>query len=41
MGKGDIKTKKGKTHKGTFGATRPKKKQNKLARKLKLRTSKP
>lgn len=33
MGKGDIKTKKGKTNRGTFGASRPKKASNKEARK--------
>ncbi len=32
MGKGDMKTKKGKTNKGTFGASRPKKTSNKEAR---------
>ena len=36
MGKGDIKTKKGKTNRGTFGASRPKKESNKLARKKKF-----
>ncbi|MDN3670933.1 30S ribosomal protein THX [Echinicola jeungdonensis] len=28
MGKGDLKTKRGKIHKGTFGASRPRKAQN-------------
>lgn len=37
MGKGDIKSRKGKVHRGTFGANRPRRKQNKLARKLKLK----
>ncbi|WP_373398793.1 30S ribosomal protein THX [Algoriphagus halophilus] len=32
MGKGDMKTKKGKTNRGTFGASRPKKKSNKAAK---------
>ncbi len=36
MGKVDIKTKKGKTNRGTFGASRPKKESNKLARKKKF-----
>ncbi|MEN2284096.1 30S ribosomal protein THX [Algoriphagus sp. SE2] len=36
MGKGDIKTKKGKTNRGTFGASRPKKAANKEARKKKF-----
>ncbi|PSL07515.1 30S ribosomal protein THX [Cecembia rubra] len=40
MGKGDIKSKKGKISKGTFGASRPKKENNKIARKLKLGLSK-
>lgn len=40
MGKGDMKSKKGKVNRGSFGASRPKKKQNKLARKLKMSTSK-
>lgn len=31
MGKGDMKTKKGKINRGTFGASRPKKKANKPA----------
>jgi 30S ribosomal protein S31 len=40
MGKGDIKSRKGKISRGTFGASRPKKKQNKLARKVKLKLGK-
>lgn len=36
MGKGDIKSRKGKISRGTFGASRPKKKQNKESRKEKL-----
>ncbi|MBS4071101.1 30S ribosomal protein THX [Algoriphagus aquatilis] len=40
MGKGDIKSKKGKINSGSFGASRPKKKQNKLARKIKLKLDK-
>jgi len=32
MGKGDMKTKKGKINRGTFGASRPKKISNKLAK---------
>lgn len=40
MGKGDMKSKKGKVHRGTFGANRPKKKQNKMARKEKLKPQK-
>lgn len=32
MGKGDMKTKKGKINRGTFGASRPKKKASKLAK---------
>ncbi|QDH80669.1 30S ribosomal protein THX [Echinicola soli] len=28
MGKGDMKTKRGKTHRGTFGKSRPRKNQN-------------
>lgn len=35
MGKGDMKTKKGKTTRGTFGASRPKKEANKEARRKK------
>ncbi len=31
MGKGDITTKRGKIHAGTFGKSRPKKKRNKVA----------
>ncbi|MBN7813130.1 30S ribosomal protein THX [Algoriphagus sp. H41] len=37
MGKGDMKSKKGKVSRGTFGASRPKKKQNKEARRKKLK----
>jgi 30S ribosomal protein S31 len=40
MGKGDMKSRKGKVNRGSFGASRPKKKQNKLAKKLKLSPSK-
>ena len=36
MGKGDMKSKKGKISRGTFGASRPKKEANKKARKMKL-----
>lgn len=36
MGKGDIKSKRGKINRGTFGASRPKKEQNKEARKVQL-----
>ena len=35
MGKGDKKSKRGKVARGTFGASRPKKIQNKKARKEK------
>lgn len=38
MGKGDIKSKRGKINRGTFGASRPKKKQNKEAKKVQLST---
>lgn len=38
MGKGDIKTKKGKINRGTFGASRPHKKQNKDTKKEKMTT---
>ncbi|WP_083796150.1 30S ribosomal protein THX [Algoriphagus machipongonensis] len=31
MGKGDMKTKKGKVNRGTFGASRPRKSANKIA----------
>lgn len=37
MGKGDMKTKKGKTNRGTFGASRPKKESNKAARREKFK----
>lgn len=40
MGKGDMKSRKGKVNRGSFGASRPRKKQNKLARKVKLRVAK-
>jgi 30S ribosomal protein S31 len=40
MGKGDIKSKKGKINRGSFGASRPKKKQNRVARKIKLNLDK-
>ena len=36
MGKGDKKTKKGKISRGTFGASRPKKDQNKQTKKAKM-----
>jgi 30S ribosomal protein S31 len=36
MGKGDKKTRKGKISQGTFGASRPKKVQNKKTRKIKM-----
>ncbi|TDQ18911.1 SSU ribosomal protein S31P [Algoriphagus boseongensis] len=39
MGKGDIKSKKGKISRGTFGASRPKKKQNKASKKAKASVS--
>lgn len=35
MGKGDKKSKRGKISRGTFGASRPKKEQNKLSKKEK------
>lgn len=31
MGKGDIRTKRGKIHRGTYGKSRPRKKKNKIA----------
>ncbi|MBC6366096.1 30S ribosomal protein THX [Algoriphagus sp. AK58] len=40
MGKGDMKSKKGKINRGSFGASRPKKKQNKKARIEKLNLAK-
>jgi 30S ribosomal protein S31 len=40
MGKGDIKSKKGKINRGSFGASRPKKKQNRVARRIKLKLDK-
>ncbi|WP_215226727.1 30S ribosomal protein THX [Echinicola shivajiensis] len=36
MGKGDMKTKRGKINRGTFGASRPHKNQNVKTRKEKL-----
>ena len=36
MGKGDKKSKRGKVARGTFGASRPKKDQNKKAKKAKM-----
>ncbi|KPQ10483.1 MAG: hypothetical protein HLUCCX10_15700 [Algoriphagus marincola HL-49] len=36
MGKGDLKSKRGKINRGTFGASRPKKEANRQARRLKL-----
>lgn len=36
MGKGDMKTRRGKVTRGSFGARRPKKAANKNARKVKL-----
>ncbi|HLT07208.1 MAG TPA: 30S ribosomal protein THX [Cyclobacteriaceae bacterium] len=36
MGKGDKKTKRGKITRGTFGASRPKKEQNKITKKEKV-----
>lgn len=36
MGKGDKKTRRGKINQGTFGASRPKKDQNKKTRKIKM-----
>jgi len=39
MGKGDMKSKKGKVSRGTFGASRPKKKQNKATRKAKTKST--
>ncbi len=40
MGKGDMKSKKGKINRGSFGASRPKKKQNRVARRIKLKLDK-
>ena len=40
MGKGDIKSKRGKISRGTCGASRPKKTQNKEAKKVKLNLTK-
>ena len=36
MGKGDLKTKRGKINRGTFGASRPKNETNKKTRKEKM-----
>jgi 30S ribosomal protein S31 len=36
MGKGDKKSKRGKITRGTFGASRPKKEQNKQTKKEKM-----
>lgn len=36
MGKGDKKTKRGKISRGTFGASRPKKAQNRQTKKAKM-----
>jgi 30S ribosomal protein S31 len=36
MGKGDIKSRKGKIWKGSFGACRPKSERNQASRKIKL-----
>ncbi|NVJ85658.1 MAG: 30S ribosomal protein THX [Algoriphagus sp.] len=36
MGKGDLKSKRGKINRGTFGASRPKKEANRKTRKAKL-----
>lgn len=36
MGKGDIKSRKGKINRGSFGASRPRKKRNLATRKAKL-----
>ncbi|WP_446698875.1 30S ribosomal protein THX [Algoriphagus sp. NF] len=35
MGKGDLKSKRGKINRGTFGGSRPKKEANRQARRLK------
>jgi len=40
MGKGDMKTKKGKINRGTFGASRPHKKQNKETKKAAVTVNK-
>lgn len=36
MGKGDMKSRKGKVTRGTYGVRRPKKEANKISRKIKL-----
>ncbi|NVK48453.1 MAG: 30S ribosomal protein THX [Cyclobacteriaceae bacterium] len=36
MGKGDLKSKRGKINRGTFGASRPKKEANRKTRKAML-----
>lgn len=36
MGKGDMKSRKGKLTRGSFGVRRPKKEANKISRKIKL-----
>ena len=36
MGKGDKKSKRGKVARGSFGASRPKKEQNKVTKKAKM-----
>ncbi|MCS5489715.1 30S ribosomal protein THX [Algoriphagus limi] len=36
MGKGDLRSKRGKINRGTFGASRPKKEANRQSRKAKL-----
>ena len=40
MGKGDIKSKKGKITIGSFGASRPRRKQNVKAKKVKMQSEK-
>lgn len=40
MGKGDMKTKKGKINRGTFGSSRPKKESNRKARNEKFEIEK-
>ncbi|HAH36510.1 MAG TPA: 30S ribosomal protein THX [Algoriphagus sp.] len=36
MGKGDLKSRRGKINRGTFGASRPKKEANRQTRKAKM-----
>lgn len=36
MGKGDMKSRKGKLTRGSYGVRRPKKEANKISRKIKL-----